>query len=234
MNRKGILYGVGVGPGDPGLVTLRAAEIIRACPVLAAPVSGSGRILAWEIASRAVPEAAGKELLRLDFPMLRDREALDRSHDRVAAQVMEVLDSGRDVAMLNLGDPSIYATYSYLQSRVLAAGGYEVVTIPGVPSFCAVAARLNQSLTKAHLPFHVVPAGYPGLARALEAPGAKVVMNAGKEAREVRQLLETLPGNHTARMVRDCGLPTERVWEDLAQAEEDAGYFATILVKEED
>ena len=234
MNQKGTLFGVGVGPGSPGLLTLRAAQVIRDCPVLAVPVSGSGRILALEIACQAVPEAREKELLRLEFPMLRDREALEASHGRAAARVMEVLDRGLDVAMLNLGDPSIYATYGYVQSRLLAAGGYRVVTVPGVPSFCAVAARLNQSLTRAHLPFHVVPAGYPGLEEALAAPGAKAVMKAGKEAARVREALEALPGRHTARMVRDCGLPTEEVWEDLAGAGEDAGYFATILVKEEE
>ena len=234
MGKKGTLYGVGVGPGDPGLLTLQGAEVIRACPVLAVPVSGSGRLLAWEIACQAVPEAGEKELLKLEFPMIRDRKALDESHDEAAAQVMAVLDSGRDVAMLNLGDPSVYATYGYIQSRVLAAGGYRVITIPGVPSFCAVAARLNVSLTEPHLPFHVVPAGYPGLAEALDAPGTKVVMKAGKGAEQVRELLAARPGRTTAQMVRDCGLPTEKVWEDLSQAEEDAGYFATILVKEED
>ncbi len=151
MSQAGRFYGVGVGPGDPGLMTLGAAEVIRACPVLAVPVSGGETILALEIARQAVPEAAEKELLRLDFPMVRDKDRLRQSHDAAAAQVMAVLDTGKDVAMLNLGDPSLYATYSPIQERVLAAGRYEVITIPGVPSFCAVAARLNRSLTKPHL-----------------------------------------------------------------------------------
>ena len=148
-----------------------------------------------------------------------------------AAQVMAVLDTGKDVAMLNLGDPSLYATYSPIQERVLAAGRYEVITIPGVPSFCAVAARLNRSLTKPHLPVHIIPGGYPGVEEALAAPGTKVLMKAGKEAARVHALLKGRP--YTAQMVTACGLPAEAVWEDLSQVEGAKSYFSTILIREE-
>lgn len=231
MSQAGRFYGVGVGPGDPGLMTLGAAEVIRACPVLAVPVSGGEAILALEIARQAVPEAAEKELLRLDFPMVRDKDRLRQSHDAAAAQVMAVLDAGKDVAMLNLGDPSLYATYSPIQERVLAAGKYEVITIPGVPSFCAVAARLNRSLTKPHLPVHIIPGGYPGVEEALAAPGTKVLMKAGKEAARIHALLKGRP--YTAQMVTACGLPAEEVWEDLSQVEGAKSYFSTILIREE-
>lgn len=231
MSQTGKLYGVGVGPGDPGLLTLRAAEVIRDCPVLAVPVSGGERQLALEIVRQAVPEAAAKELLRLDFPMVHDRARLRQSHDQAAARVMAVLDTGRDVAMLSLGDPSLYATYSPIQERVLAAG-YQAVTIPGVPSFCAVAARLDMSLTKPHLPLHIVPGGYPGVEEALDLPGAKVLMKAGKEVPRLKELLAGRPGL-TARMVTDCGLPTQRVYRDLREADGPTGYFSTVIIEEE-
>lgn len=229
---KGRLYGVGVGPGDPGLMTLRGAEVIRACPVVAVPVSGGERLVALEIARQAVPEVAEKELLRLDFPMIRDRAALEKCYDTAARAVMAVLDSGRDVAMLNLGDPSLYATYSSVQRRVLAAERYQVITIPGVPSFCAVAARLNLSLTKPHLPLHIVPGGYPGVEEALDLPGAKVLMKAGKEVPRLKELLAGRPGL-TARMVTDCGLPTQRVYRDLREVDGPTGYFSTVIIEEE-
>jgi len=212
-------------------MTLRAAEVIRACPVVAVPVSGGERLVALEIARQAVPEVVEKQLLRLDFPMIRDRAALDQSHDQAARQVMAVLDAGKDVAMLNLGDPSIYATYSYIQDRVLAAGGYRVETIPGVPSFCAVAARLGMGLTKPHLPLHIIPGGYPGVEELLQAPGTKVLMKAGKEAARLPSLLEGRPW--TARMVTDCGLPTEQVYQDLSGLSGPTGYFSTVVIKEE-
>ena len=229
---KGRLYGVGVGPGDPGLMTLRGAEVIRACPVVAVPVSGGERLVALEIARQAVPEVAEKELLRLDFPMIRDRATLEKCYDTAARAVMAVLDSGRDVAMLNLGDPSLYATYSSVQRRVLAAERYQVITIPGVPSFCAVAARLDMSLTKPHLPLHIVPGGYPGVEEALDLPGAKVLMKDGKEVPRLKELLAGRPGL-TARMVTDCGLPTQRVYRDLREADDPTGYFSTVIIEEE-
>lgn len=229
---KGRLYGVGVGPGDPGLMTLRGAEVIRACPVVAVPVSGGERLVALEIARQAVPEVAEKELLRLDFPMIRDRATLEKCYDTAARAVMAVLDSGRDVAMLNLGDPSLYATYSSVQRRVLAAERYQVITIPGVPSFCAVAARLDMSLTKPHLPLHIIPGGYPGVEEALDLPGAKVLMKAGKEVPRLKELLAGRPGL-TARMVTDCGLPTQRVYRDLREADGPTGYFSTVIIEEE-
>ena len=145
---------------------------------------------------------------------------------------MAVLDSGRDVAMLNLGDPSLYATYSSVQRRVLAAERYQVITIPGVPSFCAVAARLDMSLTKPHLPLHIVPGGYPGVEEALDLPGAKVLMKAGKEVPRLKELLAGRPGL-TARMVTDCGLPTQRVYRDLREADGPTGYFSTVIIEEE-
>ena len=232
MSQTGKLYGVGVGPGDPGLLTLRAAAVIRDCPVLAVPVSGGERLVALEIARQAVPEVAEKELLRLDFPMIRDRATLEKCYDTAARAVMAVLDSGRDVAMLNLGDPSLYATYSSVQRRVLAAERYQVITIPGVPSFCAVAARLDMSLTKPHLPLHIVPGGYPGVEEALDLPGAKVLMKAGKEVPRLKELLAGRPGL-TARMVTDCGLPTQRVYRDLREADGPTGYFSTVIIEEE-
>ena len=230
---KGTLYGVSVGPGDPGLVTLRAVEVLRACPVIAVPISGAETPVALEIARQAVPEVDGKELLRLKFPMIHDKAALGQSHDRAAAQVMEILDQGRDVAMINLGDASIYATYSSIQSRVLAAGEYQVITIPGVPSFCAVAARLEQGLTKPHLPLHIIPGGYPGVEEALDLPGTKILMKAGKEAGRLRAWLADHP-KASVSLVKDCGLPGEEVYRDPAKLPERIGYFSTAIIREED
>ena len=230
---KGTLYGVSVGPGDPGLLTLRAAEVLRACPVIAVPVSGAQTPVALEIARQAVPEVAEKELLPLDFPMTHDREALRESHDRAAARVTEVLNRGKDVAMVNLGDASLYATYSSVQKRVLAAGGYRVVTIPGVPSFCAVAARLNYGLTRPHLPLHIIPGGYPGVEEALDLPGTKILMKAGKEAGRLRAWLADHP-KASVDLVRDCGPPTEEIYRRLEELPERTGYFSTAVIREEE
>ena len=137
--KKGVFYGVGVGPGDPELMTPKAVRVLERCPVIAAPRTKSGEMLALDIASAAV--ALGeKTVVPLYFSMEREKAVQHAAHLAAAEAVRAHLDEGRDVAMLNLGDVSIYATYSYLM-EILKDQGYETVMVPGVPSFCAVAAR---------------------------------------------------------------------------------------------
>ena len=135
----GTFYGVSVGPGDPELLTLQAVRLLRQCPVLAAPQTASGQMLALDIARRALgSELDGKTILPLQFAMSRDAAVLRASHETAASAVRPFLDAGQDVAMLNLGDVSIYATFGYLQ-EILQAQGYATAMAAGVPSFCAAA-----------------------------------------------------------------------------------------------
>lgn len=153
--KKGVFYGVGIGPGDPELLTLKAVRLLERCPVIAAPRTKSGEMLALNIASGAV-DLSGKTVVPLYFAMERDTEKLRASHLAAADAVEPYLAEGKDVAMLNLGDVSIYASYSYLM-ELLRERGYETAMIPGVPSFCAVAARLNVSLTEMGTALHIAP-----------------------------------------------------------------------------
>lgn len=227
--KQGVFYGVGVGPGDPELLTMKALRTLERCPVVAAPRTKSGGALALDIVRRAV-SLDGKILLPLEFTMSRDPEVLREARQKAADAVEAHLSSGRDVAMLNLGDVSIYATFGYLMD-LIAERGYEAVMIPGVPSFCAVAARLGVSLTGAGSPLHILPAG-GSLAEQLDLPGTKVLMKAGKQLPQAAELLWRRGLLEKAAMVQDCGLPTERVCRDLGCPPKDTGYFATIVVKE--
>ena len=148
--KRGILYGVGVGPGDPELITRKAQRIIAQAAVLAVPDKGSGEKTALTIAGEL---AEGKEILLCDAPMVRDEAALDAAYEANADRVCALLDGGKDVAFLTLGDPTVYSTYLYLHRKVVARG-YEAEIIPGVPSFCAVAARLGAPCHEGHQGTH--------------------------------------------------------------------------------
>ena len=226
--RKGIFYGVGVGPGDPELLTVKALRTLERCPVIAAPQTKSGEMLALDIVRRAAV-LEGKTILPLFFTMARDKSQQRAAHETAADAIAAHLTAGRDVAMLNLGDVSIYATFGYIMD-ILRERGYEAVMIPGVPSFCAAAARLGLSLVSGETPLHIVPAGDPA---SLELPGTKVLMKAGKRLPQVQEALTARGLLEQAAMVEDCGLPTEKLYSSMGDVPEAAGDFATVIVKEQ-
>ena len=228
--KKGVLYGVGVGPGDPELLTMKAVRVLQSCPVIAAPQTKSGEMLALDIVRGAV-DLTGKTVLPLTFTMSKDPAVLSASHQAAADAIQVYLDQGLDVAMPNLGDVSIYATWGYIMD-LIRERGYETVMIPGVPSFCAAAARLNATLVSWGSPLHVIPVGKAPVKPLLDQPGGKVLMKAGTSLPELVEALRSTGQLHRAALVEDCGLPGERVWTDLEQIPEDVGYFATVIVKE--
>jgi precorrin-2/cobalt-factor-2 C20-methyltransferase len=227
----GTLYGVGVGPGDPELMTLKAVKIIRNCEVIAVPLAGGGDRIALSIAARAVPEVLDKKLLDVDMPMTRDARILQDSHEKAAAQIVERLESGVSVSFLTLGDPTIYSTYIYVH-RIVKEKGYHVEIIPGVPSFCAVSAKLGDSLVDASQPLHVIPGSYGNVGENLAMRGTKVLMKSGKSFEEVKASLSTAKLLGNAKMVVNCGMENERVFDSVDEATESSGYFTIIVVKD--
>lgn len=227
----GTFYGVSVGPGDPELLTLKAVRCIEQCPVLAAPRTAEGRMLALEIVKGAV-DVSGKTILPLHFAMSRDADTLRASHEAAAGAVREALDAGQDVAMLNLGDVSIYATYGYLE-EILKAQGYPTARIAGVPSFCAAAAALGRSLTDGmEAPLTLAPGRHAE--QVLDAPGAKVLMKSGRQLPAALAALRRRGLLEKSAMACNCGLPEQTLWPDLSSYDpaRPAGYFTTIIVKE--
>lgn len=226
--KKGVFYAVGVGPGDPELMTRKACRVLEQCPVIAAPQTASGEMLALAIASGSV-SMDGKTVLPLSFAMSRNENVRRAGYARAAEQIGNRLDAGLDTAMVNLGDVSIYATAYYVLA-VLRERGYEVRMIPGVPSFCAVAAELGRSLTDMDTPLHIYPGGAVDLETALEAPGTKVLMKSGKSIHAAAETLSRMGLADTSAMVANCGLPNQQVFETMQDLPDEIPYFATVLV----
>ncbi|HIX51243.1 MAG TPA: precorrin-2 C(20)-methyltransferase [Candidatus Lachnoclostridium stercoripullorum] len=226
--KTGTLYGIGIGPGDPELLTLKAVRQIRECAVIAVPGKSPRDSVAYRIAVQAVPEIENKKLVAVDMPMTKNRAALDAFFQAGADMLEEYLRAGEDVAFLTLGDVTIYSTYLYLYPRIQERG-YATAMINGIPSFCAAAARLNEGLAEGAEEIHIIPATYQ-TERSLAFPGTKVLMKAGRQMEKVKELLKG--ADLTVSMVENCCMEGERVCRSLEEIGETPGYYSLIIAKE--
>ena len=211
----GILFGTGIGPGDPELMTLKAVRLIRENDTIAVPGEKPEESIAYQIAVQAVPELAEKELVAIPMPMTKNAKELEENHRRGAEKIEELLDAGKNVVFLTLGDPTVYSTYLYVHRRVLE-DGYDARIVSGVTSFCAAAASLSEGLVENSEELHVIPASYQ-IEDALELSGTKVLMKAGKKMPAVKQFLKEK--NCRAVMVENCGMDTVRGQKLLGEAD---------------
>jgi precorrin-2/cobalt-factor-2 C20-methyltransferase len=224
---KGIAYGVGVGPGDPEYMTLKAVRLIRENQVIAVPGKVAKESTAYKIAVQAVPELAEKELVPVNMPMIKDRELIDAEHRKGAEKLRTYLDQGKNVVFLTLGDPTVYCTFSYIQ-HYLEADGYRVELVSGIPSFCAAAARLGLPLGEWDEPIHIVPAVHKTDYK-LEQDGNYVLMKSASHMKEVKALLKA-SGRQVSAVV-NCGMADEAIYRSADEIPDDAGYFSLIIAK---
>ena len=223
-----MLTGIGVGPGDPELMTLKAIKKLQACDLLVVPDADKGESTAYKIAVQAYPDLESKPTLVVRMPMTHDRAQWRASHRAAADQIEAQLDQGKHVAFITLGDPTVYATYMYVH-KMVTDDGYPTEIVSGIPSFCAVAAKLNISLAEGSQMLHIVPSSH-GIESALTMPGVKVLMKAGSKMGKVRSQL--IQADMDVSMVENCGMPTERVFHSAEEIPEDAGYFSLIIAKD--
>ena len=223
---KGVAYGIGVGPGDPELMTLKAVRIIRACDVVAVPGDNPQHSRAYRIAVAAVPELSRKKLVPLSAPMTRNHAQVEASAHKNARLLKEYLDVGANVACLTLGDPTLYSTFTYLR-RALEADGYRAEYVSGVPSFCAAAARLGVSLAEGDEALRVVP----GDPETKDSPlaGTHVILKGGMRAREIAELLAR--DGHEVYAVENCGMDDEHVYRGLEEIPDRLGYLSLLIAR---
>lgn len=185
----------GVGPGDPELMTIKTIRAIKACQVLVLPIGSpelkkpeleegeeetfAKECLAYRIACEAEPETKKKLRLYLSMPMIKEKKLLKEIHDAGARKASELLEKGKNLVFLTIGDPTVYSTGIYIYKR-LKKMGYQGEIFSGIPSFCAAAARLEISLVENRQELHVLPVSY-GIEEKLKLPGTKVLMKTGKK-----------------------------------------------------
>ncbi|MBQ3413043.1 MAG: precorrin-2 C(20)-methyltransferase [Oscillospiraceae bacterium] len=225
---KGIAYGVGVGPGDPELITVKALRLIREAKVIAVPGRKAEESVAYRIADAAAGGLEDKELVAVYMPMVNDREVIEEEHRKAADKLEEYLDMGKNAVFLTEGDPSVYSTFGYLR-KILEGDGYTVETVPGVTSFCAAAARLGIPLAEWDEPLHILPAAHR-TQTPIDQPGTYVLMKTGRHMAEVRELLKD--SGRDASAVENCGMEDEKVYRSADEIPDAAGYFSLIIAKE--
>lgn len=219
--KRGKFYGIGVGPGDPELITLKAVKILQKVDVVIAPISKKESI-AQKIAQ---PHING-EILNLKFPMVKDSNVLESFWDKNAERIKELLLEGKDVAFITIGDPMIYSTYIYILERLR---GFDMETIPGIPSFCAAAAKLNIPIATGSESFVVVPTAEPEVIEDILGNFDNVVlMKVSKDFDLISKKLDE--GGFSAGFVSRCCQDNEKISYNLQELKEDKIDYLSLII----
>jgi precorrin-2/cobalt-factor-2 C20-methyltransferase len=227
MSAAGRVYGIGVGPGDPELMTLKGLRLLRAAAVVAYPAPEGGDSFARSIVAEFLGSHQIEVAIRV--PMVPERFPAQEVYDRAAAELGGHLAAGRDVAVLCQGDPFFYGSFMYLFARL--AERHTVEVVPGVSSLtaCAAAARLPLAARDDALAILPAPIPEERLAARLAEVEAAAIIKLGRHFPKVRRVLARLDLLDRARYVERATLASQRVGA-LPEAGEDVPYFAMILV----
>ena len=227
---KGKLYGIGIGPGDPGLMTLRSAEILKKVRHIIAPVKKEGDDgTALKIISRNI-DIGKKQIHKLVFPMEGGREHFEKNGRAAGDSIMEILRTGEDAAMITLGDVSVYSTYMYLDGYV-SERGFETEVIPGITSFTNAAALAKIPLMLGDEGLAVIPAAKAdSMGAVLDLLENVVIMKAGKLMDTIADAMDErgIPKKN-AVVVSRAGMDGEYVGP--IDGGRDFNYFTTVILK---
>jgi precorrin-2/cobalt-factor-2 C20-methyltransferase len=223
----GRLYGLGVGPGDPELVTLKALRLLRAAPVVAYPAPDCGDSLARHIVAEWLDR--GQREIAIRFPM-RPGKPPAAIYQAAATELAAVLDAGDDIACLCQGDPLFYGSFAGILARL--AVRYQVTVVPGVSSLVACAAAALTPLVQRDQTLSVIPASLAEdeLARRLGAVDSAAIVKLGRHFAKLRRVLQHLGLLEGAVYVERASLPNQRVAALATVDPASVPYFATALV----
>jgi len=228
MVKRGTLYGVGVGPGDPELMTVKAWRLVSMAPVVAYLAADGKDSTARRIAAPFIGDNTAE--LAIQVPMRLEREPAQAAYDKGAKLIAAHLDAGRDVVMLCEGDPFFYGSFMYLFGRLAAA--YPTVVVPGITSIAAAAARIGHPLAARDEVVKVLPATLDAgrLRDELLTAESAAIIKVGRHFAKVRDLLGILDLAARATVIVNATRDDERTYK-LADVDGDSlPYFSTILV----
>jgi precorrin-2/cobalt-factor-2 C20-methyltransferase len=230
--KNGTLYGIGVGPGDPELVTIKAAKILgRVDIVYAAASTRNHHSLAKDIARPHVPETTPIKMLK--FPMTRDKTETRSAWAMHANTIINALESGQDVAFLTLGDAMTYSTFGYIVRHISAAAPHlKIETIPGISSYQAAAARLNTPLVEGEESLMVVSGAKGGnrLRQLTTKPENVVFLKAYRNVKDITDALTENGSYQECVGIKNCGHENEEIIPNVEQLNKQAPNYWTLII----
>ena len=232
MTKLGTFYGIGFGPGDPDLLTVKAIRAIKEVDVIIAPKTEKKEgSVALEIARPYLKPNI--EIIYQVFPMVKDFAESPEIFIANKEKILEILNTNKNVAFLTLGDPMFYSTYIYI-FKLLSEEKVNIETIPGVPAFLAIASRLGRPLAFGNDILSIIPAtaDIDEIDAALNTSNTSVLMKVYKNFGEVVNVLKKHDMASQATLVSRCGLPDEKVIFDISEHKDDKlNYLSTIITR---
>lgn len=228
MKVTGTLYGVGVGPGDPELLTLKAVRIIQSVPVIAYPATPQGSAQARDIAAAWLN---GQREIPITMPCMLDRGPVNQGYDEAALLIAEELDAGHDVAVLCEGDPLFYGSFSYLLHRL--GERFPCAVIPGINSVSASAAAAARPLITGEQRLTVIPAtaSDEALRAALFGSDSVAILKPGRHRPRLLRLLQDTGRAEDTLYIEQASRPAQRIIDCFEDIPATPGpYFALFLV----
>ena len=229
---KGILYGIGVGPGDPEQITLKSVKAIKECDVICLPKSDKEKCRAYQIAVCSVPELRYKKIISFDFEMIRDEDTLFNMHKEFYQRYKQLILEGYNLGFLTIGDPTIYSTFGYIM-KLAKADGIDVEIVNGITSYCGTAAACGMLLSEGDENIHIISGQNDDIKEILKLPGTKIIMKSGKKIAAIREMLIDMEaqGKTSICAVIDCGMETEQIFTSAMTIPDNSRYMMTIIVK---
>lgn len=226
-------YGIGVGPGDPELLTIKAVKILKEIDIVILPESQKGKTnIALEIAGDYINPAA--KMVSVEFPMVTDLDVINRAGQMAAELVEGYVKEGKNVAFITLGDASLYSTYGYIVKHLNRE--VKVETVPGITSFCAAAAMVNRPLVEGEEILSIVPATAreENIEKIMEGTGGLVFMKVYNHKDKVVEMLERHGMLDQSVLVKRCGFEDCTVEHNVKTAlAGDKQYLSVILSRKE-
>ncbi len=225
----GKLYGIGVGPGDPELLTLKGARLIKETDIIFAPQSKNGKpSVALNIVQDIIDQRDEEcEIFQPLFPMTEDKEKLHKSWDEATDILFDKLSKGLNAVFVTLGDPTVFSTFSYISSR-LQQKGVEVELIPGITSFTACASRAGIQLTEQDDIMVVVPQVDERLTKILPYADTVVAMKTSRHLDLLEDCINQDPREKEIVSVQNCTMENENIVEGFV---DNKRYFSTSIIK---